>query len=64
MKTTELKKLKLNVTNIKSSLFSYGKQSKKIRSDRKSLFSKEGSENKKNEKENGITPNFVSQYTI
>lgn len=54
MKTTELKKLKLNVTNIKSSLFSYGKQSKKIRSDRKSLFSKEESENKKNEKENKI----------
>jgi len=54
MKTTELKKLKLNVTNIKSSLFSYGKQSKKIRSDRKSFFSKEESENKKNEKENKI----------
>ena len=54
MKTTELKKLKLNVTNIKSSLFSYNKQSKKIRSDRKSLFSKEESGNKKNEKENKI----------
>jgi hypothetical protein len=54
MKTAEIKKLKLNVTNIRSSLFSYGKQSKKIRSDRKSLFSKEESENKKNEKENKI----------
>ncbi len=47
MKTTELKKLKLNVTNIKSSLFSYGKKSKKLKSDRKSLFSKEESNNKK-----------------
>jgi murein DD-endopeptidase MepM/ murein hydrolase activator NlpD len=54
MKTVESKKLKLNVTNIRSSLFSYNKQSKKIRSDRKSLFSKEESENKKNEKENKI----------
>jgi len=54
MKTVESKKLKLNVTNIRSSLFSYNKQSKKIKSDRKSLFSKEESENKKNEKENKI----------
>lgn len=60
METTQLKKLKLNVTNIKSSLFSFNKEMKKIRTQKKSLDNLEENRKKVEDKKGSLRSKLKS----